>query len=141
MRRHFLALLAAGLLCAGGAARAADDHLFRALGGQRGIAGLMADFALRLKQDPVIGHYFDHTIAQGLADSLTEQIAAVSGGPVVYHGARMDKAHADLGIGRADFNRLVEVLQDTMDAHGVPFHTQNELLALLAPMYRQIVTR
>ena len=150
MRRRFLRLAGALLLGAAGAAGpahaagvapAADDSLYRALGGQAGIAALMSDFAQRLKQDPVIGHFFDHTVARGLADSLAEQVGALSGGPVVYHGARMDKAHADLGIGRADFNRLVEVLQDTMDARGLPFHTQNELLALLAPMYRQIVTR
>jgi hemoglobin len=33
----------------------------------------------------------------------------------------------------------VEVLQDTMDAQGIPFVAQNRLLAKLAPMHRQII--
>jgi len=48
--------------------------------------------------------------------------------------------HADLTIDQADFNALVEVLQDAMDAQGIPFAQQNRLLALLAPMHREIVT-
>jgi hemoglobin len=51
----------------------------------------------------------------------------------------MKDAHADLKITRADFNALVEVLQQAMDARSIPFTRQNQLLALLAPMHRDIV--
>jgi hemoglobin len=51
----------------------------------------------------------------------------------------MDKAHRDLEITKADFNALVEVLQVSMRAKGIPFSAQNRMLALLAPMHRQIV--
>jgi hemoglobin len=53
----------------------------------------------------------------------------------------MADAHAHLGITRADFNALVEHLQDAMDAARVPFATQNRLLARLAFSHRDIVTR
>jgi hemoglobin len=164
MRRHFgsgrvfsarsrglaallLAALLSALLPALGATPAQaeggppDAALYHALGDQAGIASLMTDLVGRLKADPKIGHFFEHTQAQGLADSLTEQLCAVTHGPCVYKGANMKKAHADLDIHQADFNRLVELLQDTLDAHQIPFHTQNQLLALLAPMYRQMVVR
>ena len=36
---------------------------------------------------------------------------------------------------------LVEDLQDAMEAARIPFSTQNQLLALLAPMHRDIVTQ
>ena len=52
----------------------------------------------------------------------------------------MKDAHADLKITRADFNALVEVLQQAMREAGIPSATQNRLLALLAPMHREIVT-
>jgi len=42
-------------------------------------------------------------------------------------------------VRRADFNALVELLQVTMDARGVPVRAQNRLLALLAPMHRDII--
>jgi hemoglobin len=44
-----------------------------------------------------------------------------------------------MDITRGDFNALVEVLQDTMDAQGIEFREQNRLLARLAPMHRDII--
>jgi hemoglobin len=52
----------------------------------------------------------------------------------------MREVHADLDINKGDFNALVEVLQRAMDAQGIPFSQQNRLLALLAPMHRDIIT-
>ncbi len=51
----------------------------------------------------------------------------------------MTTAHADLDIAPRQFNAIVEDLQDSMEAEGIPFRTQNRLLALLAPMHRDIV--
>ena len=121
------------------AAAAADDALYRAFGGHAGLAALMDDFVPRLAADPRIGHFFKDTHKAHLAKQLTDQLCAVSGGPCVYEGASMKDAHADLGIAKADFNALVEVLQASMDAKGVPFGAQNRLLARLAPMHRDIV--
>jgi hemoglobin len=52
----------------------------------------------------------------------------------------MAESHAGLGITRADFNALVEDLQTAMNARGIPFRAQNKLLAVLAPMHREVVT-
>jgi hemoglobin len=41
----------------------------------------------------------------------------------------------------ADFNALVEDLQLAMDDSEIPFATQNRLLAILAPMERDIVNK
>jgi hemoglobin len=140
MRTLLTALLLA-LLGAGSPTWAADDSLYRALGEKAGIASLMADVVSRLKADARIGHYFKDTKVAGLAESLTDQICKLSGGPCEYEGAPMGKSHRDLEIDRAAFNALVEVLQVSMDASGIPFGMQNRLLALLAPMHREIVTR
>jgi hemoglobin len=53
----------------------------------------------------------------------------------------MSQAHKGLHLTNADFNALVEDLQSGMDKAGVPFATQNRLLARLAPMHRDVVTR
>ena len=52
----------------------------------------------------------------------------------------MKRAHANMTVAKADFNRLVEILQVSMDARSIPFADQNRLLARLAPMHRDIVT-
>ena len=49
-------------------------------------------------------------------------------------------AHESLDIRKGDFNALVEVLQQSMDAQGIPFRAQNQLLAQLAYMHRDVVT-
>lgn len=117
----------------------AADPLFDALGRKPGIVLLMDDFVPRLAADPRIGHFFKDTHLAELKKQLVEQICAVAGGDCNYEGATMKKAHAELGIARADFNRMVEVLQDAMDARGIGFADQNRLLARLAPMHRDIV--
>ncbi len=138
MKRLPAALLCAAFLLP---ARAEDDALYRALGQTAGITAAMGDFVDRLKADPAIGHFFKDTSRRFLAGQLADQVCQLAGGPCVYDGETMKKSHEKLQIGSADFNRLVEVLQDTLDARGVPFATQRELLARLAPMHRDVVTR
>ena len=47
----------------------------------------------------------------------------------------------DFEIRKGDFNALVEVLQQAMDAQGIAFTAQNRLLARLAPMHRDIINK
>jgi len=132
-------LLLWALLGGGAQAQTGDDTLYRALGAREGIGTLMVDFVGRLRADPRIGALFKETNPQYLAEQLRDQICGVAGGPCEYEGPTMKKAHEDMKIGKADFNALVEVLQQAMDARNVPFGVQNQLLARLAPMHRDIV--
>jgi hemoglobin len=117
----------------------APDPLFDALGGKPGLALLMEDFVPRLAADPKIGAFFKDTNLRELKKQLADQFCAVSGGGCVYEGDDMKKAHADMRIAKADFNRLVEILQVSMDARAIAFADQNRLLARLAPMHRDVV--
>jgi hemoglobin len=141
MRKRFIALTVALLGTGASLAHAAGDSLYLAFGQQAGIASLMSDFAVRLKADERIGAYFKDSKPAALTESLTAQICRATGGPCAYEGGAMGKVHQDMQIDRAAFNRLVEVLQDAMTAKGIAFADQNRLLALLAPMHRDIVTK
>lgn len=114
--------------------------LYQAFGEEAGIRSLMDDFVVRLKADSRIGEQFKDTNLTNLAKSLSDQLCQLSGGPCVYKGPDMKTAHADRDTTRAQFNALVEVLQQSMDARGIPFNRQNQMLALLAPMHRDVVT-
>lgn len=118
-----------------------DSSLYRALGEKAGITALMDDFVERLFVDPRIGKMFADTKAANLKEQLRDQICALSGGPCKYEGDTMKAVHADLGVRKRDFNALVEVLQLAMDARAIAFRDQNRLLALLAPMHRDIITQ
>ena len=122
------------------ATSARGDALFKSLGEKTGLVKLVDDFVNRLREDPRIGAQFKSTNLKNLKAQLTDQFCAVSGGPCVYEGDSMKAAHASLKITKGDFNALVEVLQQSMDARGIAFTTQNQLLALLAPMHRDVIT-
>ncbi len=120
---------------------AAPAGLYQALGEKPGITRLMDDFVDRAFKDPRIGGHFKGVKPAALKESLTDQICQLSGGPCKYEGADMKSAHANLDINKGHFNALVEVLQSAMDAQGIPFAQQNRLLALLAPMHRDVITQ
>ncbi len=139
-------LLALGLACASLLAlpalaqSAAPAGLYQALGEKAGIDRLVDDFVNRAVKDPRIGAHFKDTKPAALKESLADQFCQLSGGPCKYEGADMKSAHADMQINKGHFHALVEVLQSAMDAQGIPFSQQNRLLALLAPMHRDIIT-
>jgi hemoglobin len=137
--------LAASLLAGAGAfaqsapQRTADDSLYQALGGKGGLTTLMDRFMERLLADARMRPFFKDADQQHVKEQLVLQLCEVSGGPCRRDGPDMKKAHDGMDVTRGDFNALVEVLQDTMDAQGIPFVAQNRLLAKLAPMHRQII--
>lgn len=134
----FALSLAAGF--AGAQVAPADPALFRTFGEKPGLVKLMDDFMLRLEADPRTGPHFKEANKKRVKEQLVDQFCQVTGGGCVYQGADMKASHADLKIGKGDFNALVEVLQQAMDAQGIPFRAQNQLLAQLAPMHRDIIT-
>ncbi|AVO41837.1 group I truncated hemoglobin [Simplicispira suum] len=138
------ALALAGTQLAHAQTAAAPDApppgLYAALGEKAGIDRLADDFVERLLRHPRIGPQFKEVKPAALKESLAEQFCVLSGGPCTYQGADMLDVHADMDINKGDFNALVEVLQRAMDAQGIAFSQQNRLLALLAPMHRDIIT-
>ena len=133
-------LFLGGLLGAQAQTLPASDTLYQALGQKAGITALMDEFVGRVLQDVRIKHHFKDTNAQTLKASLSDQFCQLSGGPCKYEGADMKSAHADMGIRKHEFHALVEDLQAAIEARGIPYAQQNRLLALLAPMHRDVIT-
>ncbi|WP_348690261.1 group I truncated hemoglobin [Acidovorax soli] len=119
----------------------ADDKLYQALGGRDAIQAFTDDFYDSMLADPRLAPFFDGINMKHLKRVLADYFCVVAGGPCVYDGVDMKNAHAHLGLSKGDFNALVEHLQRAMARAGVPFATQNRLLARLAPSHRDIVTR
>jgi len=137
------ALAATGLLTAANAAAQTapkDDQLYRAFGEKAGLVALMDDFMIRLLADPRTGPHFQPSNQQRIKEQLVDQLCELGGGPCQYKGADMQSSHSNLEIKKSDFHALVEVLQQSMEAKSIPFRKQNEMLALLAPMNRDIIT-
>ena len=122
----------------------ADEAALLQVFGQRpGLGRLAGDFVRRMRSDPRTQRFFAETSMKPdhLASQLADQFCRLLNGPCTYDGENMTTAHAELAIERKDFLAAVELLQAAMDAQAIPFAAQNRLLAKLAPMHREIITR
>ena len=84
---------------------------------------------------------FENTNVGRFKRLLADQLCQLTGGGCAYHGRTMRESHEALNLNTRQFNAVVEGLQHAMDQQDIPFHTQNRLLALLAPMQRDVVSR
>lgn len=114
---------------------------FEQFGGMPGMTALMDEFMAVLLDDPRMRPFFANVEHDRVKRQLAEQFCAILGGGCAYSGRDMQAAHAAFAIDKADFNALVEDLQIAMQRRGIPFRAQNRLLAILAPMHREVIDR
>lgn len=122
-----------------GAARAST--LFADLGARPGLERIVDSAATIWLADPRVAKTFEDTNIVRFKKLLVDQLCQLAGGGCVYAGRDMREAHKGLHLDTLQFNVLAEDLQLAMDRSGVGFSVQNRLLALLAPMHRDVVSR
>jgi len=119
----------------------AESSLYDRLGGESGLATVVSDLVEVMRTDPVSGHIFRKVNHKRLKTKIAEQICTLTGGPCAFDGDDMKTTHAGIPITETDFYRLVEHLVVVLDRHGVGSREKNELLAILAPFKRDVVTQ
>ena len=115
--------------------------LYERLGGYSAIVAVVDDFVGNVAADKRINKFFAKANVPRLKARLVEQICQGTGGPCVYTGASMRAAHAGMGVRSQDFDALVQDLGKTLNKFKVPKREQKELVAILGPMKKDIVTR
>lgn len=120
---------------------AEDSALLQTFGQRDGLQRLAADFVQRVRADARTSAFFSKVKPQHLARQVADHFCVVLSGPCHYDGETMKNAHTGLNITRKDFLATVELLQAAMDSQGIPFAAQNRLLARLAPLHRDIISR
>lgn len=120
---------------------AAAGTLYEDLGGQPVIERITSGMVDRVSTDPRTAAQFDNVEFGRLKKLLAQYFCMVTDGPCTYTGRDMHTAHRGLKVNTAEFNALVENLQFAMDDAGIPFWTQNRLLARLASFHREVITR
>lgn len=118
-----------------------EKSLYERLGGKPAITAVVDDFTARVAADNRINRFFANTDIPPFKAKLVDQICEASGGPCKYAGKDMKTAHAGMGISGADFDALVGDLVATLDKFKVPEKEKNELLSVLGPMKKDIVTK
>jgi len=126
------------------AARAAvsappPDSLYARMGGKSVVTQLVNDTIDQVVADHRLNQSFTDVNIRHVKDMLVEQICELGNGGCVYSGDPMREVHAGHHISESEFYGLVELLRRNMDRLGVQLRERNELLALLAPMKRDVV--
>ena len=115
--------------------------LYDRLGGIDAIRAVVDDFVGNVAADKRINKFFANADIPRLKNNLVNQICQGTGGPCVYTGRSMKETHAGMGVRSSHFNALVGDLGKTLKKFKVPAREQKELVAILAPMKKDIVTR
>jgi len=134
-----LAAVSAFVLMSAGAR--ADKTLYDSMGGEPALRTAVEHFADLVQTDDRINFTFAEADMSKFKKLIFEQLCNLSGGPCKYTGRDMRTSHVKLNINNAEFNALAEDLYIALDRAGIPYRLQNKLMALLAPMQHDIVTK
>lgn len=118
-----------------------EKTLYQRLGGLPAITAVVNDFVGNVAADKRINAFFAKTNIPRLKRNLVNQLCQGTGGPCKYTGRNMKDAHRGMGVGGMDFAALVEDLQKSLNTFKVPAREQDELIAILAPMRKDIVEK
>jgi hemoglobin len=117
----------------------AAPTLYERIGGEARLRAAVDEFTNIILADDRINFTFADADLKKFKQLLFEQICNITGGPCKYTGRDMRETHAKLNINNAQFNALAEDLYQAFDRVHVPYRLQNKVIALLAPMERDIV--
>jgi hemoglobin len=134
------AILAALWLTSVGASAQAQT-LYEQIGGEPALKATVEELMLIMESDPRINFTFAETDIPKFKQLLFDQLCNLTGGPCQYTGRSMQESHEKLKVTNAMFNALAEDLYIAFDRVGVPYRVQNKVMALLAPMQRDIVMK
>jgi hemoglobin len=116
--------------------------LYQRLGGREAIKEVVVDFVANVAADPRVNSRFkglQPAVVSKLQTNLADQICDATGGPCAYLGRDMKTAHAGMRITDAEWSATVEDLVKSLNKFKVGVKEQQELLAILGPMKKDIV--
>jgi hemoglobin len=129
------------LLLLPGCSNTATPSLYQRLGAEQGIEAIVDGLLYEIEHDERIVHHFADSDIGRFRAMLAEQLCDLTGGPCQYSGSTMQESHTGFNITLADYDALVAGLIKVMQRQQISIADQNALLALLAPMYKDISYR
>jgi hemoglobin len=115
--------------------------LYRRLGGDAGIAGLVSAMSARLAADPVLGHYFRGVDLAALDRHRTAYFSALLGGGGSYTGRAIPAAHAPFRLGDREFDAFLRVLHETLDDSPVSAADARRIIRIVSRLREHVVSR
>jgi len=117
----------------------ASPTLYERIGGEAKLRATVDEFTNLILEDDRINFTFADSDMSKFKKLIFEQFCEITQGPCKYTGRDMYEAHKKLNLNNAQFNALAEDLYIALDRVHVPYRVQNRLMALLAPMQRDVI--
>ncbi len=115
--------------------------LYQRLGGEKTIAKIVDETIDRSATHAQTARSFNKINLVNLKKKIVEHFCQLAEGPCKYSGDEMKLVHKGLDITESEFYGMVEHLRMALDHAQVTESAKNELLKILAPMKRDIVTK
>jgi hemoglobin len=125
-------------------AAAAQDSLYKRLGGYDALAAVTDDFLGRLATDAKEGRFFvglSNDSKSRVRQHVVDFLCVATGGPCKYTGRDMETAHTGLNITEEDWTIAVKALGDTLNKFKVPAREHGEVVSAIASLKSKIVGR
>lgn len=116
-----------------------DKSIYERIGGPLAVKAAVEEFYVRVLADPSLQGFFTKTDMTALTARQIQFFTTALGGPALYKGPDMKKAHAHLAIEQKHFNAVAGHLVATLKSLGVAEWTINQIVAAVAPLAEQIV--
>jgi hemoglobin len=118
----------------------AELSLYEAVGGEAALIAVVDDFYLRVLADPQLSGFFAGVKMPRLKARQVEFLGALLGGPDLYRGRGLRKAHAGRRISQAHFDQAALHLTRALAAAGVPAATIGRVTDAITPLAGDIVS-
>lgn len=116
-----------------------NDQLYQDIGGQTGIENLVNVFIKKIAKDKELLPYFAKSSVKHFKKGFISHLCDVVNGPCKYDGDTMRDIHTGMHISEKDFNRVVELLIESMEEIDLSYRTQNKILFELAKLREQVI--
>ncbi len=116
--------------------------LYERLGGYDAVTAVANDLLPRLTSDPLLGRFWAHRGADGVAREkqlLIDFLCHAAGGPVYYAGRDMALSHKGMRINTADWEAFMGHVRATLDKFGAPSPERNETITFIESTRADIV--
>ena len=138
-KRMFIPFMLILLSLGGCATQLPEKSLFDRIGGLSVLTVVVSETVDEVSGNPKTKRSFEGIKLPKLKESVVSQLCMLTGGGCTYEGETMKNVHADAKITTAEFELFVQSFRDALNRH-VATREKNELLKILAPMKRDVVS-
>lgn len=125
-----------------GPAPAKEKSLYERLGGYDPLAAVVDEFIKRLGEDKQLARFLvglSDDSKKKLRQHVLNQFCQATGGPCIYTGREMKTVHTGLKITESDWDIAAKALVGTLEKFKVPKKEQDEVVAFVTTLKKDIV--